>query len=102
MPKDFEPEKRRQLFLDFDFDPQPLAVEAVLETLVVPRHREVALEDVLVGASPGVVHAHRVIGGDRTVDEAPPRLASVLRAELGKNRSLLPKAQRFVLSANEV
>ena len=29
----------------------------------------VALEEVLVGAAPGVVDAHRVVGGDRTVQE---------------------------------
>ena len=91
-----------QFALDFDFDPEPLAIEAVLIALVVAGHREVALEDVLVGASPGVVHAHRVVGGDRPVDEAPPRLAGVLGAQLAEDRGLLPEAQHLVLTADEV
>ncbi len=59
-----------EFFFDVDFDPQALAVEAVLPALVFALHGVVALVEVFVGAAPGVVHAHRVVGGDGAVDEA--------------------------------
>ena len=65
--------------LDLDLDPEALAVEAVLVALVEAAQRLVALEDVLQRAAPGVVDAHRVVRGDRPVDEAPalvPRFCS--------------------------
>ena len=58
-----------EFLLDFDLDPQALAVEAVLVALVLAEHGVVALEEVLVGAAPGVVNAHRIVGRDRPVDE---------------------------------
>ena len=54
-----------ELALDVDLDPQALAVEAVLVALVLAEHRVEALVEVLVGAAPGVVDAHRVVGRDR-------------------------------------
>ena len=54
-----------ELALDVDLDPEALAVEAVLPALVLAEHRVEAAEDVLVRAAPGVVDAHRVVGGDR-------------------------------------
>jgi hypothetical protein len=91
-----------QFALDFDFHPEPLAIEAVLIALVVAGHCEVALEDVFVGASPRVVHAHWVVGGDRPVDKAPPRLAGILRAQLAEDLRLPPEAQDVVLAADEI
>ncbi len=67
-------------FLDFDFDPKALAIEAVLVAQFMSGHREKTLVRILVGAAPSVVHAHRVVGRNRTVEEAPPRFAGVLRA----------------------
>ena len=60
-----------QLLFDLDLHPEPLAVEPVLVALPVAEHGVVALEEVLVGAAPGVVHAHRVVGRDRPVEEGP-------------------------------
>ena len=74
-----------QFLLDLDLDPEALAVEAVLVAQLVAGHGEVALVGVLVGAAPGVVDAHRVVGGDRAVEEGPLRLAAVLlRASCSK------------------
>ncbi len=57
--------------LHLDLDPEALAVEPVLVAeLVAPRGVE-ALVEVLQRPAPGVVHAHRVVRGDRPVDEAP-------------------------------
>ena len=60
-----------EVALDVDLDPQALAVEPVLVALVLAEHRVEALVEVLVGAAPGVVDAHRVVGRDRAVEEAP-------------------------------
>ncbi len=62
-----------EVALHVDLDPEALAVEAVLPALVLAAHGVEALEDVLVGSTPGVVDAHRVVGRDRPVEEAPPR-----------------------------
>ncbi len=60
-----------ELLLDLDLHPQPLAVEAVLVALAVAQHRVVAAEEVLVRPPPGMVDAHRVVGGDGPVEERP-------------------------------
>ena len=86
-----------QRLLDLDLDPEPLAVESVLVALVEPAERLVALEDVLQRAAPGVVDAHRVVGGDRPVDEAPALAASVLLAELFEGTLLVPPGQDLPL-----
>ena len=80
--------------LDLDLDPQPLAVEAVLVALVEPAQRLVALEHVLERATPGVVHAHRVVRGDRAVDEAEFRPAAVELAELLERRARASQRSR--------
>jgi hypothetical protein len=56
--------------LDVDFHPEALAVEAILPAFVLALHGVVALVEVFVGAAPGVVDAHGVVGGDGAVDEA--------------------------------
>ena len=61
-----------ELLFDLDLDPQPLTVEAVLPALVVAGHGLVALVQVLVGPPPGVVHRHRIVGRDRSVNERKP------------------------------
>ena len=65
--------REAEVALDVDLDPQALAVEAVLVALVLAQHRVEALVQVLVRAAPRVVDAHRVVGGDRPVEEAPAR-----------------------------
>ena len=52
-----------------------------------------ALVEVLVGAAPGVVDAHRVVGRDRAVEEAPARPAGVLGAEALERPPLAPLAR---------
>ena len=79
-----------EVALDVDLDPQALAVEAVLPALVLAEHRVEALEEVLVGPAPGVVDAHRVVGRDRAVEEAPARPAGVLGAQPRERRALPP------------
>ena len=79
-----------EVALDVDLDPQALAVEAVLVPLVLAQHRVEPLVEVLVRAAPRVVDAHRVVGGDRPVEEAPARAAGVLRAEPREGAPLRP------------
>src|SRR5687767_6212034 len=82
---------------DLDFDPQPLAVEAVLVALVEAAQALVALEDVLEGATPRMMNPHRVVGGDRPVDEAEGRPAAVVRAELLEGALALPEIEKLEL-----
>ena len=91
-----------QLFFDLDLNPQSLAVEAVLVPLVVAHHREESLVGVLVGAAPGVVDAHRIVCGDRPVEEAPARPASVSLTQLLEDFLILPELQSRVLTTNEI
>ena len=91
-----------EFLLDLDFDPQPLAIEAVLIPLLVAGHGEVALVGVLVGAAPGMVDAHRVVGGDGPVEERPARLAAVLRAKLLENLGVVPELEDGPLLGREI
>ena len=91
-----------EVALDVDLDPQALAVEPVLVALVLAEHGVEALEQVLVGAAPGVVDAHRVVGRDRAVEEAPGRPARVLGPEPGERRALPPLREDVVLQRDEV
>ena len=86
--------REAEVALDVDLDPQALAVEAVLVALVLAEHRVEALVEVLVGAAPGVVDAHRVVGGDRPVEEAPARAAGVLGAQPGERAPLAATGPR--------
>ena len=85
--------------LDLDLDPQPLAVESVLIPLFEAAERLVALEDVLERPPPGVMDAHRVVRGDRPVDEAEARPTSVLRAELLERPLSLPEGEYLPLES---
>ena len=91
-----------EVALDVDLDPQALAVEPVLVALVLAEHRVEALVQVLVRAAPGVVDAHRVVGRDRPVEEAPARAAGVLRAQPGERPALAPLGQDLVLLGDEI
>ena len=93
-----EPER----LLDLDLDPEPLAVEAVLVALVLAQRRVVALEEVLQRPPPGVVHAHRVVGGDRPVDEREGRPAGVLRAQLLERPVAIPALEHPVLERDVI
>ncbi len=56
---------------------KPLAVEPVLIAEFVPGHREEALVGIFERPAPGVVHAHRVVGGNRAIQKTPLGLARV-------------------------
>src|SRR5215211_241174 len=92
-----------ELFLDFDFYPEPLAIEAVLETLLLAEHRLVALEEVLVRAAPAVMYTHRVVGRDRTVQERKPLLGLVVAVQVLLNDPVtLPPVEQHALLGREV
>src|SRR5262249_26359554 len=48
---------------------------------------------VLVGAAPGVVDAHRIVGGNWSVEKRPLRLAAVLFDQLVKCAGALPELE---------
>src|ERR671911_595282 len=79
-----------QRLLDLDLDPEALAVEAVLIALAEAAEGLVALKDVLERPAPRVMDAHRVVGRDRAVDEAPPRPVGVLLPEPLEDPLALP------------
>src|SRR6266571_8010340 len=71
-----------ELFFDFDFYPEALAIKTVLPALIEAVHGFIALVQVLVGAAPGVMNGHGVVGGDRPVNERKTLFASVRGSEL--------------------
>lgn len=85
------------LALDFYLDPQSLAVEAVLEALVESTHGVEALVDVFERAPPGVVDAHRVVGGNRAVEERPMRLTAILLDQFLESVFTLPELEDLPL-----
>jgi hypothetical protein len=78
---DFPLRVESQCLLDFDFHPQSLAVKTILESLLVAAQRSVTLDDVLEGASPRMMDAHRIVRGDRAIEEGEARTATVLGHE---------------------
>jgi hypothetical protein len=91
-----------QLLLDRDLDPQALAIETLLPAQLLAEHSVVAIVEVFIGATPGVVDAHRVVGGDRPVEKRPLRAAVSPRAQLLERPRLGPEAQDFVLELDIV
>ncbi len=91
-----------QVALDVDLDPQALAVEAVLVALVVALHGVEALVDVLVGAPPGMMHAHRPVGRDRAIDKGPALVALVHGPESAKGVGLAPEVQDGMFLSDEI
>jgi cell envelope-related function transcriptional attenuator common domain len=94
--------REAEVALDVDLDPQALAVEPVLVALILAEHRVEALVEVLVGPTPGVVDTHRVVGRDRTVEEAPSRAIGILGAQSGERPTVAPPFQDLVLLGDEV
>ena len=85
-----------ELALDADFDPEPLAVEAVLVALLEAAKPLVALEDVLERPSPRGVDTERgPVRGHRTVDERPPRAAAVELTQLRERPFPLPDVEEL-------
>ena len=91
-----------QRFFDFDFDPQPLAVEPLLVAQFAAIHREVAVEGILVRAVPGMVDAHRVVRGNRPIEERPRRLARVQCLPLLEDAVRFPERQNLPLERGEI
>ncbi len=92
-----------ELLFDLDLDPEPLAVVPILEALVFAEHGVVALEEVLVGPTPGVVDAHRVVGRDGAVEEGvAPLRPSVAAKILLANPVALPLGEGLALQCGEV
>ena len=91
-----------EVALDIDLDPQALAVEAVLVALVLAEHRVEALVEVLVRPAPGVVDGHRVVGRDRTVEEAPFGTAGVLCTQPREGPTVAPPLEDLVFLGDEV
>src|SRR4029077_14699293 len=85
-----------------DLDPQALAVESVLVAVVLAQHRVEPLVEVLVRAAPRVMDAHRVVRGDRSIEEAPARTPGVLLAQAGERAPVTPLGQELVLLSDEV
>ena len=95
--------REAELSLHLHLDPETLAVVAVLVALAEALHRLVALEGVLVGAAPGVMHAHRVVGGDRPIDERPALRRRFVAAEVQlEDVVIAPPAEPLALLGGEV
>src|SRR5205807_498576 len=79
-----------------------LAVEAVLVALVEPAQRLVSLEDVFQSATPGMVDAHRVVRGDRPVEEAEALAAAILLPQLVEDPLAVPPGEDVLLQGGVV
>jgi hypothetical protein len=88
--------------LDLDLDPQALAVEPVLVAQLLAEAGVVALEQVLQRAAPRVVGAHRVVRGDRPVEERERRPAGAQLAQLLERALALPAIEDPVLELGVV
>ncbi len=88
-----------QALFHFDFDPQTLAIEAVLIAQRVAVHGVIALVHILQRTAPGMVHAHGVVGGNGAVEERPARTAGRLRAQFPEDLAFFPKAQKLALDS---
>ena len=76
---------------------QMSALRAELEEL----KGEGAKEDVFVGAYTGVVNAHRIVGGDRYVEETQAFRAAVFLAEFHEDTLFVPELERLVFARDE-
>ncbi|GBD35893.1 hypothetical protein HRbin36_01008 [bacterium HR36] len=84
-----------QFFFHFHFDPQSLAIETVLVAEFVAGHGHETLEQIFIGASPGMVHAHRVVGSNGTIQERPFRLPAILFPQFLESLRFCPEAQNL-------
>ena len=91
-----------EFFFDFDFDPEALAIEPVLIAELVPGHRLVALKEIFIGASPGVMHAHGIVGGDRAVEKRPCWFALIFLDKFLKALLALPEFEYLALHLRKV
>src|SRR5262249_16471166 len=82
-----------EFLLNFDFDPQTLAVKAILVAQFMPRHSEIALVSILVSPTPGMMYAHGVVGGDRAIEKGPAWFTTILFAEFVEDFVTLPEIE---------
>ena len=68
----------------------------------MPKRRTEALEEILIGAAPGVMNTHRIVRGDWTIKEGPGLATGRLRAETLKGSLGTPTRQHLVLQADQV
>ena len=91
------------LLLHLNLHPKTLAVEPVLVPLFEALHGLVALEQVLVGAAPGVVDTHRVVGGYGAVDKGPSPVRVLVAVQvLLHHPGLVPPRLDIALHLREV
>ena len=90
-----------ELFFDFDFDPQALTVKTVLIAQFAAVHRPETLVGIFVGAAPGVMDPHRVVGGDGAVEETPRFAAAILVAQFVEDPLVAPKREYGVFARHE-
>src|SRR4029450_6589063 len=89
--------------LDLDLDPEPLAVEPVLVTLLEPAQRLVALKQILQRAAPRVMDAHGVVGGGEPPGtEARPRSVRVPVAEPIEDPLAVPPLEDLPLNCRMI
>src|SRR5438552_685524 len=65
-------------------------------------HGEVTLVGIFVSPTPGMMNAHRIVGGDGTVKERPLRLAVIFLTKFVKGVGALPKFQNSPLLSREI
>ena len=92
---------RLELFLFFNlhFHPEALTIKPVLIAGLMTEHSVVAVENILVGAAPDVMHTHRIVSCDGAVDERPLGAASVLLAKLVEDFIFFPPHQQLPLGS---
>ena len=89
-------------FLDFHFNPQALAVKAILVAQFAAAHGPKAVVEIFIGASPAVMDAHGVVGGNRPVDERPFGLALAQGARFLEGIGCFPEVQHLVFLFNKI
>ena len=91
------------LLLHLNLHPEALAVKPVLVPLLEALHGLVALEQVLVGAAPGVVDTHGVVGGYGPVYEGPSPVRVLVAVQvLLHHPGLVPPRLDIALHLREI
>ncbi len=100
---DFALVLQAEFLLDLHFHPQALAIEAILEALFLAEHVVVPLEEILVAATPGMVHTHRIVGGDRAIDETEGLRRAIVAGKIGSlHLGIVPKLDDLSLKSRKI
>src|SRR5215211_3141328 len=92
-----------ELFLNLDLDPESLTIEPVLEALFFAEHRLVPLKKVLIGAPPGMMDAHRIVGRDWAVKERVTFMRLVVLLQVLRDDAVaLPPIEKLTLLRREI